>query len=73
MSSRHTSAPHLSGSGDHLVAATDLGHHLEVALEGEQRRERPSHEGLVVGQQHLDRLAHIVTSKVVPCPSGPVA
>ncbi len=54
------------GRVDDLVAPAHLRDHLEVGLEREQRRERPTHEGLVVGEQHLDRLAHSVTSSTVP-------
>ena len=54
------------GRVDDLVAPAHLRDHLEIGLEREQRRERPTHEGLVVGEQHLDRLAHSVTSSTVP-------
>src|SRR4029453_16117578 len=42
-----------------LVAPPDLGHHLEVVLEGQQRGQRRPHEVLVVGEQQPDR--HAVT------------
>ena len=45
----------------HLVAAADLGDHLEVGLEVEQRGERAAHQRLVVGEQQPDRhqVAHV--------------
>ena len=56
-SSSATSAPRSTGGGHHLVAAPDLGDHLEVGLEPEQRGQRAAHERLVVGEQQPDRRA----------------
>ena len=36
------------GRGDHFVPPTDSGDHLEVFLQGEQRRQRRADELLVV-------------------------
>ena len=52
--------PGPAGLLDHLVAAADLGHDLEVAFEVEQGRQRAPHQRLVVGEQQPDRLAHRV-------------
>ena len=35
----------------HGVTRADLGDHLQVGLEVEQRRERTTHQGLVVGEE----------------------
>ena len=71
MSSRHTSAPRGAGGVDHLVAATDLRHDLEVGLEVEQRGQRATHERLVVGEQQPDHGR--ATSTRVPGAAGPTA
>ena len=39
---------------DHRVAGADLGDHLEVGLEAEQRGQRAAHQRLVVGEQQPD-------------------
>ena len=44
----------LAGGRDDLVAAADLGDHLEVGLEVEQRGQRAADQGLVVGEQEPD-------------------
>ena len=36
---------------EHLVAAGDLRHHLDVGLEPEQARQRAAHHALILGQQ----------------------
>ena len=71
MSSRQTSGPRRAGGVDHLVAATDLGHDLEVGLEVEQRGQRATDERLVVGEQHPDHGR--ATSTRVPGAAGPTA
>ena len=48
--------PVLAHGRQHLVARPDLGDHLEVGLEAEQRRQRAPHQGLVVGEQQPDRV-----------------
>ena len=53
-SSRPTSGRRRGAAADDLVAAADLGHHLEVGLEAEQRGQRAAHQGLVVGEQQPD-------------------
>ena len=45
----------LEDRGEHLVAGADLGDHLEVGLEAEQRGEGAAHQRLVVGEQQPDR------------------
>ena len=45
----------LEDGRDHLVAGADLGDHLEVGLEAEQRGQRAAHQRLVVGEQQPDR------------------
>ena len=46
---------------DLLVAAADLGDHLEVGLEVEQGGERATHQRLVVGEQDAN-VGHATTS-----------
>src|SRR5205823_5377391 len=57
------------GGGDHLVAAAHLGDHLQVRLQVEQGRERPTDEGLVVGEQQADP-AHAARTCSRKPPSG---
>ena len=54
MSSSATSGRVRRAAAEHLVAALDLGHDLDVALQGEQARERSAHHGLVLGDQDAD-------------------
>ena len=63
-SSRATSGRCPAGRGDHLVAAADLGDHLQVGLQLEQRGQRAADQGLVVGEQQADRGAHQARSPV---------
>ena len=63
--------PRGAGGVDHLVAATDLRHDLEVGLEVEQRGQRATHERLVVGEQQPDHGR--ATSTRVPGAAGPTA
>ena len=61
------------GLGDDLVAPADLGDHLEVGLEVEQRGQRAPDQRLVVGEQQPDRrrcdARHTRTVRAKP-PSG---
>ena len=43
---------------DHLVPAADLGHDLQVGLQGEQRGQRAADQRLVIGEQQADRGGH---------------
>ena len=53
---------------EHLVAALDLGHHLDVRLQLEQARERAAHHRLVLGDQHPDHAARPGTRSARPKP-----
>ena len=75
--SRCRAGPHRDGGagrGHDLVAPADRGHHLEVVLEVEQRRERGAHQLLVVGEQQPDhyspRIAGGGPRHPQPPPSG---
>ena len=57
-SSRATSGRCAAGLGHYLVPAADLGHHLQVGLQGEQRGQRAAHQRLVIGEQQPDRGGH---------------
>ena len=54
MSSSATSVCGRPGRAEHLVAAADLGHDLDVGLEGQQRRQRLPDHRLVLGEQQPD-------------------
>jgi len=40
--------------GYDLGTAADLGHHRHIRLQADQGSERPSDQGLVIGQQDAD-------------------